>query len=88
MLLTTTAQDPAEESFRNSIEETLQNIEGELRDLEGKLRLDSILSSKTYIGTAWDKLAIRLDEGDIKDIQTRIAGYENNLQIHFELMSL
>lgn len=85
---TTTAQDVAEESFRNSIKEILQNIEGELNDLQGKLRLESILSSKTYIGKAWDKLAVRLDEGDIKDIQIRIALYESNLQTYFDLMLL
>lgn len=88
MLKTTKAQDEEEESFRNSIEEILQNIKRELDDLEGKLRLDSILSSKTYIGKAWDKLAIRLDEGDIKEIQARIAMWESNLQTHFDLISL
>lgn len=88
LLKTTTAQDAEEESFRNSIEEILQNIKRELDDLEGKLRLESILSSKTYIGKAWDKLAIRLDEGDIKEIQARIAMWESNLQTHFDLISL
>jgi len=88
LLKTTTAQDVEEEFFRNSIEVILQNIKRELDDLEGKLRLDSILSSKTYIGKAWDKLAIRLDEGDIKEIQARIAMWESNLQTHFDLISL
>ncbi|RGP66941.1 ankyrin repeat [Fusarium sporotrichioides] len=85
---TTTAQDVAEESFRNSIMEILENIDEALRDLRGKLRIDSILSSKTYIGKAWDKLAIRLDEGDIKSIQARIASYENGLQTYFSLITL
>ncbi|CAG7558571.1 unnamed protein product [Fusarium equiseti] len=88
LLKTTTAQDVEEEFFRNSIEEILQNIKRELDDLKGKLRLDSILSSKTYIGKAWKKLAIRLDEGDIKEIQARIAMWESNLQTHFDLISL
>ncbi|QPC71841.1 hypothetical protein HYE68_002593 [Fusarium pseudograminearum] len=85
---TTTAQDAAEESFRNSIIEILENIGKELRDLQAKLRLNNILSSKSNIGIAWDKLATRLDEGDIKDIQARISLHESNLQTCFDLISL
>lgn len=84
----TTPQDEAEEDFRNSIIEILEEIGEELRDLQVKLRLDKILSSKSYIGIAWDKLATRLDEGDIKDIQARITWHENKLQTYFEMISL
>ncbi|CAF3655720.1 hypothetical protein QX201_007333 [Fusarium graminearum] len=85
---TTTPQDKAEEDFRNSIIKILEEIGEELRDLQVKLRLDKILSSKSYIGIAWDKLATRLDEGDIKDIQARITWHENHLQTCFEMILL
>ncbi|KAF4431002.1 Ankyrin repeat domain-containing 50 [Fusarium acutatum] len=82
-------QSPLEKDFRDSIDRTLENIHQDLKSLTGKLQIDVILEAKgSKRLEAWYVLQRKFRSDDIRNIKERLAGSEELLQSHFEMLSI
>ncbi|KAF5708824.1 ankyrin repeat [Fusarium globosum] len=80
-------QSPLEKDYRNSIDRTLENIHRGLSLLTSKLHIDVILEAKgSKRLDAWYVLQRKFQSDDIRNIKERLAGSEELLQSHFEML--
>ncbi|CAG1989505.1 unnamed protein product [Fusarium graminearum] len=82
-------QSLLEKDYRNSIDRALENIHRDLSLLTSKLHIDVILEAKgSKRLEAWYVLQRKFQSDDIRNIKERLAGSEELLQSHFEMLSM